>query len=241
MVSAETASFCFFSVVDAGRRPGLLDGLGECSVGVGHVLEGLRVGLLDVRRSVVVRGGLLDRGVGRVDLRVLGRQRVADLLGPGVELLVAVVAAAASGQRQYQYRTAGHHGRELLVHRVGPFHGSRPRNIHGNRARTPERMSAMSIIEAICTRREKAHGSGTYSTQRAGDATTRVTRPPLELGPGGLVYEITAGSADLDEESALSSSPTAIPRRLEMYTATTMTASARTAIRIRTPMLLSSP
>lgn len=55
----------------------------------------------------------------------------------------------------------------------------------------------------------------TRPTQRAGGAATRAARPPFELGPGERAYETTAGSADLDAVPALSSSPTAIPRRLE--------------------------
>src|SRR5690606_22880549 len=89
---------------------------------------------------------LLDRGVGRLDLRGLRLHRVADLLRPGVELLVAVVAAA-SRQRQYQYRTAGQCDRELLVHRIGPFHGSRPRNIHARWTTPTRRTSAKTLLK----------------------------------------------------------------------------------------------
>lgn len=50
---------------------------------------------------------------------------------------------------------------------------------------------------------------------RAGDASTRAPRPPLEQAPDKTAYETTAGSADLTDLLALSSSPTEIPRRLE--------------------------
>lgn len=65
-------------------------------------------------------------------------------------------------------------------------------------------------IEAICTKREKAHGE----TARAG-AKRAASGPNPRGGPEGGGYETTAGSADLGSGSASSSSPMAIPRRLD--------------------------
>lgn len=54
---------------------------------------------------------------------------------------------------------------------------------------------------------------------RADDTSTRAVRPALELrllrGLRAARYETTAGSADLGSWPALSSSPMAIPRRLD--------------------------
>ncbi|CAM5226428.1 hypothetical protein SCYAM73S_01951 [Streptomyces cyaneofuscatus] len=66
--SSVTASFCFFSPSSTSGGPAFCDGGPDRLVGVGHVLERLRVGLLDLGRRAVVRGLLLDRRVGRLDL-----------------------------------------------------------------------------------------------------------------------------------------------------------------------------
>jgi hypothetical protein len=96
-----------------------------------------------------------------------------------------------------------------------------------------------------CTKREKAHGPTPHTAERAAGTSTRAVRPPFELGSRPTlrmaVYETTAGSADLASRSELPSSPTAIPRRLETYTAPTITAIERTAMVTRSPTLLSSP
>ncbi len=54
--------------------------------------------LLDVGGLAVVRGLLLDGGVGVGDLLQLRLNLVADLLGPVVDLVVAVVAATRQRQ-----------------------------------------------------------------------------------------------------------------------------------------------
>src|SRR5439155_4399088 len=104
--------------------------------------------------------------------------RVADLLGPGIQLVVALVAGAA-GQRQYQYRTAGQCGRELLVHRIGPFHGSRPRNIHAGRVTAACRTTTMTPFVMNCTRREKAHGEGVKTRGGRARGPHAPPAPPL--------------------------------------------------------------
>lgn len=73
----------------------------------------------------------------------------------------------------------------------------------------------MKINEAIYTKREKAHDPGPRAAGRADDASARAVRQSFELRAVPGPYETTAGSVDLAGSSALSSSPMAMPRRLE--------------------------
>src|SRR5690606_39142310 len=175
------------AVPDVGR-PGLVHCGADSLVGGGPVLARLGVGLLNLFRRAVVRGLLLDRGVGGLDLLGLRLHGVADLLRPGVQLLVAVVAAA-SRQRQYQYRTAGQCGRELLVHRFGPFHGSRPRNIHAIGTTPTRRTSDTTLLKPFApserrlTNRARRARHGRAARQRTPPART-LSRDPAAAPAG---------------------------------------------------------
>lgn len=156
-----------------GRDTGLVEAVGKRLVRVRDLLEGSRVRLLDVNRLALVGRLLLDGGVGVSDLLDLRLGLVAEGLGPVLHLLVRVVAAATR-QCEHQYRAAGQCGRKLLVHRIGPFQGSRPRNIHAKWATTACPTPDLLAFGAICTKGEKAHDH-----KATGGRCVNPHRPPV--------------------------------------------------------------
>ncbi len=77
------------------------------------------------------------------------------------------------------------------------------------------RSTGKTGIAAICPMHDRFQNPGHHATRKRAARPTRTARRRIDAMPDLTSYDTTAGSTDRVAGSLLSSSPTAIPRRLE--------------------------